>query len=52
MNLTFVNSTEAWVYLIKKGPSGTFNNNGKLLHDFIEEQCVMVQQAVLGSPKQ
>ena len=36
MNLTFVNSTEAWVYLIKKGPSGTFNNNGKLLHDFIE----------------
>lgn len=36
MNLTFVNSTEAWVYFIKKGPSGTFNNSGKVIHDFFE----------------
>jgi DNA modification methylase len=36
MNRTFVNSTEAWLYFVKKGPSGVFNNNGKLLHDFFE----------------
>lgn len=36
MNLTFVNSTEAWLYFVKEGATGTFNNNGKLLHDHIE----------------
>lgn len=36
MNIHFVNSTEAWVYLINKRKSGTFNNENKLLHDFIE----------------
>lgn len=36
MHRTFVNSTEAWVYFVKKGPSGVFNNDGKLLHDFYE----------------
>ncbi|MDQ9168805.1 site-specific DNA-methyltransferase [Oxalobacteraceae bacterium R-40] len=36
MNRTFVNSTEAWVYFVKGGPSGVFNNEGKVIHDFFE----------------
>lgn len=36
MNLHFVNSTEAWVYFTYGKRTGTFNNDGKVLHDFIE----------------
>lgn len=36
MNLHFVNSTEAWLYFTYKTRTGTFNNNGSVLHDFIE----------------
>jgi site-specific DNA-methyltransferase (adenine-specific) len=36
MNLHFINSTEAWIYFINKGRTGTFNNNGKPIHDFFE----------------
>jgi site-specific DNA-methyltransferase (adenine-specific) len=36
MNLHFVNSTECWLYFIHKGTTGTFNNNGVMMHDFIE----------------
>lgn len=36
MNLHFVNSTEAWVYFMYKKKTGTFNNGGKVVHDFIE----------------
>lgn len=36
MNLHFVNSTESWVYLTYKKRTGTFNNDGKVVHDFIE----------------
>lgn len=36
MNLHFVNSTEAWVYFTFSARRGTFNNHGKLFHDFIE----------------
>jgi len=36
MNLHFVNSTEAWVYFTYKKRTGKFNNNGIVLHDFIE----------------
>lgn len=36
MNLHFVNSTEAWVYFTYGKKTGTFNNDGKVLHDFIE----------------
>ena len=36
MNLHFVNSTEAWIYFVFKRRTGTFNNEGALLHDFIE----------------
>ena len=36
MNLHFVNSTEAWVYFTYGKRTGTFNNDGKVVHDFIE----------------
>lgn len=36
MNLHFVNSTETWIYFTYKTRTGTFNNNGVVLHDFIE----------------
>lgn len=36
MNLHFINSTEAWVYFVYKARTGTFNNNGAAIHDFIE----------------
>ena len=36
MNLHFVNSTETWIYFTYKTRTGTFNNNGAVLHDFIE----------------
>lgn len=36
MNLHFINSTEAWVYFVYKKHTGTFNNNGKAVHDFFE----------------
>lgn len=36
MNLHFVNSTEAWVYFTYKKRTGTFNNDGTILHDFVE----------------
>lgn len=36
MNLHFINSTEAWIYFIYKKRTGTFNNNGKAIHDFFE----------------
>ena len=36
MNLHFVNSTEAWIYFTYKTRTGTFNNNGSMLHDFVE----------------
>lgn len=36
MNLHFVNSTEAWIYFTYKTRTGFFNNNGNVLHDFVE----------------
>jgi DNA modification methylase len=36
MHLHFVNSTEAWVYFVNRKTTGTFNNEGKALHDFVE----------------
>jgi site-specific DNA-methyltransferase (adenine-specific) len=36
MNLHFINSTECWIYFINEGTTGTFNNNGIVVHDFIE----------------
>lgn len=36
MNLHFVNSTEAWIYFTYVKKTGTFNNKGKLIHDYFE----------------
>lgn len=40
MNLHFVNSTEAWVYFTYGKKTGTFNNDGKVIHDFVETAVV------------
>lgn len=40
MNLHFVNSTEAWIYFTYKKKTGTFNNDNKMVHDFIETSVV------------
>ena len=36
MNLHFINSTEAWIYFVYKKKTGTFNNEGRAIHDFFE----------------
>ena len=36
MNLHFINSTESWIYFTYKKHTGTFNNKGKAIHDFVE----------------
>lgn len=48
MNLQFVNSTEAWVYFVFKDTTGTFNNNGKLLHDFFETSLTTKKEKEFG----
>jgi DNA modification methylase len=48
MNIHFVNSTEAWVYFINDDTSGTFNNEGKLVHDFIETSLTTAKEKKLG----
>ena len=48
MNLHFVNSTEAWVYFVYKRRTGTFNNNGELLHDFIETSVTPIRERKHG----
>ena len=45
MKLQFVNSTECWLYFINNGTSGTFNNDGKVKHDFLESSvCPMSEK--------
>jgi len=48
MNIHFVNSTEAWVYFINDGTSGTFNNDGKMAHDFIETSLTSSKEKKFG----
>lgn len=48
MNLHFVNSTEAWLYFTYKTRTGTFNNEGKLYHDFIETSLVTKNEKLFG----
>lgn len=36
MNLHYINSCEPWVYFINGSKTGTFNNDGRAMHDFIE----------------
>lgn len=36
MNLHFVNSTDSWIYFTYGARVGTFNNEGKVVHDYFE----------------
>ena len=36
MNLHYINSCESWVYFVNGAKTGTFNNYGKPMHDFVE----------------
>lgn len=49
MNLQFVNSTECWIYFVYKGTSGTFNNNGKVKHDFLESSVCPASEKKFGN---
>lgn len=48
MNLHFINSTEAWVYFTYKTKTGTFNNNGKAIHDFVETSVTPAGERAYG----
>ena len=48
MNIHFVNSTECWIYFINNGTSGTFNNNGKVKHDFLESPVCPLSEKKYG----
>lgn len=48
MNLQFINSTETWIYLINDGTTGTFNNDGKAIHDFVETSTISTKERKLG----
>ena len=48
MNLHFINSTEAWIYFIYNGHTGTFNNQGKAFHDFIETSVTPAGERIFG----
>ena len=48
MNLHFINSTEAWIYFTYKKRTGAFNNNGAVLHDFIESSATPSSEKKFG----
>lgn len=48
MNLQFVNSTEAWLYFVFKGTTGTFNNGKKVVHDYVETSVVPLSEKKFG----
>ena len=49
MNLHFINSTEPWLYFVYKKKTGTFNNDGKALHDFIETSVTPKREKEYGA---
>lgn len=48
MNLQFVNSTEAWLYFTYGAATGTFNNAGRIEHDFVQTSVVPLSEKKLG----
>lgn len=40
MNLHFIGSVEGWIYFVYDKKTGTFNNGGKAIHDFIETSVI------------
>jgi len=49
MNLHFVNSTESWIYLVNGATTGTFNNDGRIIHDFYETAAVRGAERKFGT---
>lgn len=48
MQMQFVNSTECWIYFINEGTSGTFHNNDKVQHDFIQSSVCPLSEKKHG----
>jgi DNA modification methylase len=48
MNIHFVNSTESWIYFVNNDTSGTFNNEGKVVHDFLESSVCPLSEKKHG----
>ena len=48
MNLQFVNSTEAWLHFVNDATTGTFNNRGKVIHDFVESSTINNSERKFG----
>ncbi len=48
MKIQFVNSTECWIYFINEGTSGTFHNEGKVQHDFMESSVCPLSEKKEG----
>ncbi len=48
MNLHFINSTEAWLYFVYKSHTGTFRNQGRALHDFLETSVTPSGEKAFG----
>ena len=48
MNLHFINSTESWIYFTYKAHTGTYNNEGKAIHDFFETSVTPAGEKAFG----
>lgn len=48
MNLQFINSTESWIYFVYDARTGTFNNEGRALHDFYETPVTPKSERAYG----
>lgn len=48
MNLQFVNSTETWLHFVNDAATGTFNNKGKVIHDFVESSTINNSERKFG----
>lgn len=48
MNLHFINSIESWVYFTNITRTGTFNNDGKAIHDYIESSVAPKSEKLYG----
>lgn len=48
MNLHFINSVEGWVYFVNDAKTGTYNNNQKAIHDFIESSVTPGNEKIHG----
>lgn len=48
MNTRFINSIEPWIHFIWKTRSGTFNNKGRAIHDFVEFPIASVGEKKFG----